>query len=298
VKTLRDLGEFGWIDEARKLCGPKIGDDAAVLPGEDKDLLVTTDMILEGQHFRLKDATAFEIGWKAMAVNISDIAAMAGTPKSAVISLGAPAAAKERFLRDIYRGLLAAAKRFGVEIVGGDTNSSKKWVLAVTLFGTAEKGRAVRRSGARPGDWVFVTGRLGGSYASGKHLNFVPRVREAQWLAKHFKLHAMMDLSDGLASDIRRIVSQSRVGAVLNERAIPVSPGARSVSQALSEGEDFELLFTLPGAEGARLARKAAPRGFPKFTHVGWIVKGPRVEWLRKNGRLEVLSARGFDHFR
>jgi thiamine-monophosphate kinase len=306
VKTLRSLGEFGWIAEARKLCGPKIGDDAAVLPGEDMDLLVTTDMILEGRHFVLKGrtpstalgASAFEIGWKAMAVNLSDIAAMAGVPKTAVISLGAPADAKEKFLVQVYKGMLAAAKKFGVEIVGGDTNSNDQWVLAVTLFGTVEKGKAVRRRGAKPGDWVFVTGALGGSYRSKKHLRFTPRVKEARWLAKNFCLHSMMDLSDGLASDIRRIADESEVGAILNESAVPVSKHAETNAQALTQGEDFELLFTLSPDEAAKLMRKKKPSGFPPFTHVGWIVPGRKIEWLKKSGRLAPLKARGFEHYR
>lgn len=298
ARTLRSLGELGWIAEAKRLCQSGIGDDAAILRAGKKDLLLTTDMLLEDRHFRLKEADAYGIGWKAMAVNLSDIAAMAGKPTAAVISLGVPGKTSVRFLKEVYRGLLSAARRFGVRVVGGDTNAAAKWALAVTLLGEAEKGKAVRRSGAKPGDWVFVTGMLGGSYASGKHLRFTPRVREARWLAKNFKLHAMMDLSDGLASDIRRLASESGVGAVLNEAAIPVSPRSRSTRQALSEGEDFELLFALSAAQASRLAQKKPPRGFPGFTHIGWIVKGPRVEWLRVGGRLEKLSLRGFEHFR
>jgi len=297
MKTLRQAGEFGWIGMAKKYCRG-IGDDTAVLKGTKKDILLTTDMLLEDRHFRLREATPYEIGWKAMVVNLSDIAAMGGTPVAAVVALGAPASTNIKFLNEVYRGLRAAASRFGASIVGGDTNASKKLTLAVTLLGEAEKGKAVLRSGAKPGDWVFVSGTLGGSYASKKHLRFVPRLREARWLVKNFRVNAMMDLSDGLASDLGHICEESHVGAILNERAVPVSSKARTVKQALSEGEDFELLFTLSAKEGAALMKKKPPAGFPKFAHVGWIVRGSRVEWLRNNGRLEKLSLKGFDHYR
>lgn len=296
MKTLKIAGEFGFIASLKKYCAG-LGDDTAVLSGGKKDILFTTDMLIEGRHFLLNKASPFEIGWKAMAVNLSDIAAMGGSPRWAVVSLGAPGATPVKLLEGIYRGMDAAAQRFGAHIVGGDTNRNERLVLSVALLGEAEKGKAVRRSGAKPGDWVFVTGRLGNSYRSKKHLRFIPRLREARWLSDNFRLHAMMDLSDGLASDIRRLCAESRVGAVLSEGPIPRAEGA-SVLQALGDGEDFELLFTLPASEAVRLSRKKAPAGFPRFSHVGWIVKGSRIEWLRKNGRLETLALRGFDHFR
>lgn len=297
MKTLKDIGEHGWIRMAKKY-SHGIGDDTAVLPGTRKDQLLTTDMLLEGRHFRLGEATAFEIGWKAMAVNLSDIAAMGGAPVAAVVSLGAPMSMSVKFLKELYRGLRTAARRFGAEIVGGDTNASKYLTLAVTMLGEVEKGKAILRSGAKAGDWLFVSGALGASYRSKKHLRFLPRVREARWLVKNFNVHAMMDLSDGLASDVRRICEESRTGVILSERALPFSAKTRSAGQALTEGEDFELLFTLSAKEGSALLRKKIPRGFPSFSHVGWIVKGSRVEWLRKNGRLQKLSLKGFDHYR
>ena len=297
MRTLARMGEFGWITMAKKYC-KGIGDDAAVLPGTKKDLLLTTDMVVEGRHFRLREASAFEIGWKAMAVNLSDIAAMGGVPLAAVVSLGAPASTRTVFLKGVYRGMRAVSARFSTPIVGGDTNASERLTIAVTLLGEVEKGKALLRSNAKPGDWVFVSGELGGSYRSKKHLRFVPRLREARWLSKNFRVHAMMDLSDGLASDIRRLCEESRVGAVLNEKAVPVSRWARSAEQALSDGEDFELLFTLSASEAARLLRMKRPGGFPKFSHVGWIVQGSRIERLRPHGRLEALTVRGFDHFK
>jgi thiamine-monophosphate kinase len=298
MKKLKDIGEFGWIGIAERLCRPGgavkqgIGDDAAVLAWNGhKDLLVTTDMILEGRHFRLNEASAFEIGHKAMAVNLSDIAAMGGVPTAAVISLGVPPGTSVPFLKQVYRGLLSGARRYGARIIGGDTNASARWVLAVTLLGEVEKGRAVLRSGARRGDAVLVTGSLGGSYASKKHLRFTPRVREARWLANHFRIHAMMDLSDGLASDIRRLCQRSRVGVELDLDALPLSRSARSVEQALSEGEDFELLFTMGAPDARRLLRARKPKGFPKITRIGRIVPEREGVGLPK-------LARGFDHFR
>ena len=296
MRTLKTSGELGLITALKKFC-TGIGDDTAVLPAGKKDLLFTTDMLLEGRHFLLKKTRPYDIGWKAMAVNLSDIAAMGGRPRWAVVSLGAPASLSVKILTEIYRGMKAAASRFGTDIVGGDTNQSERLTIAVALVGEVEKGKALRRSGSKPGDWIFVSGRLGGSYASKKHLCFVPRLHEAAWLAKNFRVHAMMDLSDGLASDIRHICEESRVGAILNERALPCSRGS-SVRSALADGEDFELLFTVSSEEGARLLRKARPRGFPEFTHAGWIVRGKKVEWLRKNGKLETLRLRGFEHFK
>lgn len=300
---LAKMGEDGWVALAKTLCASRaakrgIGDDAAVLAWDRRhDLLVTADMLLEGRHFRLDEAAPYEIGRKAMGVNLSDIAAMGGEPTAAVVSLGLPAGTDVKKVKELYRGLLGAARRFGASVVGGDTNASAKWTIAVTLLGRVEKGRAVLRSGARPGERIFVSGVLGGSYASKKHLCFTPRVREARWLSNNFKVGAMMDLSDGLAADLPRLCAESRAGAVLDERMLPRSRGV-SVRQALGDGEDFELLFTLSAPEAARLARAARPEGFPSFTHVGWITRGRQVECLRPGGRLGKLALSGFDHFR
>jgi thiamine-monophosphate kinase len=230
---------------------------------------------------------------------VSDIAAMAGTPLWSVVSLGVPGSASVKDLDELYRGMDSVAKTFGVKLVGGDTNRSGKWTVSVALIGEAEKGKAVPRSGGRAGDWIFVSGRLGGSYDSKKHLLFTPRVKEARWLAKNFRLHAMMDLSDGLASDIHRIAEESGAGAVIQEAALPLSAHARSRRAALCDGEDFELLFTLSPEEGRRLARKRLPPGFPAFTHVGFVM--PRrdgVRLLRTNKKFVRLPQSGFDHFR
>jgi thiamine-monophosphate kinase len=297
--------ELDWIRTARRLCKASadlkcgIGDDAAVLKWTPKkDLLVTTDMILEDRHFKLKEASAYQIGWKAMAVNLSDIAAMGGLPTNAVVSLGVPPRTPSAFLRQIYRGLLAVAGRFGVRIVGGDTNAFGPWAICVTLLGQVERGKALLRSGAKIGDWIFVSGSLGGSYRSGKHLCFMPRIREARYLARRFSVHAMMDLSDGLASDIRRIAEESRVGAVMEERLIPRSSRAVSLQSALSDGEDFELLFTLSPSDGKKLVRERRHKGLASFTKIGEVTpekSGIRIR--RLNGKTEKLRSKGYDHF-
>lgn len=305
-EILKNIGEFGIIDEIRKMARcPRsviagIGDDAAVLKVDPKKaVLFTTDMLLEGRHFRFNEASPYEIGWKALAVNISDIAAMGGLPTYAVAAIGVPRDLKWDFVKELYRGMNAVARRFGACVVGGDTNRSDKIVVSVALLGEVPRRSFVRRSGAKPGDIVFVSGFLGGSYRSRKHLNFIPRVKEAQFLVRHFQVNAMMDLSDGLGSDIFRIASASRVGAFLSKEAIPVSPHAKSVGEALHDGEDFELLFTLPPKEAARLSLRTFPKKMAPFHPVGRIVeKKQGVRLLGANGLNKPLEEKGYDHFR
>lgn len=305
MKSMRRVGEFGLIERLRaktKTAAPVvvgIGDDAAVLrvrPGWDQ--LLTTDMLVEGRHFRLKDATLEEIGWKAMAVNLSDIAAMGGLPKAAVVAVGLPKRFSVRQAESLFRGLSKAARRFGTGIAGGDTNASNKLVIAVTLLGEVERGRAVLRSGARVGDEVWVTGRLGGSLASRHHLRFTPRVREARWLIENFKVHAMMDLSDGLASDLRRMAQESGVGFRIDGQAVPraVYPKSPvSLKAALSDGEDFELLFTMPARESQKLRRSRRP---VLMTPIGTVTHRGRGIRLAFAGKERPLEEKGYDHFK
>jgi thiamine-monophosphate kinase len=298
--------EFGFIDWLQKevRAGASvvkgIGDDTAVLarPRNGMRQLFTTDMLIEGRHFRLKDATGFEIGRKALAVNVSDIAAMGGLPTHAVVAAGIPAKMPEAFLKEIYRGLRSVAAEFGVNIVGGDTNRSDKLVISVALLGEVEPKRIVMRSGAKPGDVIFVTGFLGGSYRSGKHLNFTPRVKEARYLVERFKLHSMMDLSDGLASDIQRIAQASRVGAHICAEALPVARGAKGVETTLDNNKNFELLFTLSPAEAARLTLDPKRSKFAPFSPVGRIVPAKEgVRLIASSGKSRDLRGMGFDHF-
>ncbi len=304
VKTLADVGEFGWIERLRRRTAPGkgvrvgIGDDTAVLAGGAKDILFTTDMLIEGRHFRLSEATPAEIGRKALAVNLSDIAAMGGTPTHAVVSVGLPPRAPLSLAEGISKGMRALARRYGVNIVGGDTNGSDRVVISVALLGEAPKGGSVLRSGARPGDVVFVTGSLGGSYASGRHLTFEPRLAEAHFLMKYFRPTAMMDVSDGLASDAHRLAKASGVDILLVEACIPMASSVKNVSRALSDGEDFELLFTLSPQASARLMLRCS-KGLAPFTPVGKVLRGRGgVRLLRSHGRAVSIRETGFDHFR
>ncbi len=303
---LGKIGEFGLIRELRKMTRVDlsvrigIGDDTAVLrPKPGKEILFTTDMLIEDRHFLLKEATPFEIGWKAMAVNVSDIAAMGGVPTHAVVAVALPKNSSLSFVKELYRGLLAVSKKFGVNIVGGDTNRSGKLVVSVALLGEVSKKALLTRSGAKLGDVIFVTGELGGAYKSRKHLNFVPRIREAQFLVSHFKVNAMIDISDGLSSDLRRITEESGVGAVVCAEAVPLSKNAGNVQAALCEGEDFELLFTMSPAEAAKLSTTILKDPMAKFSPVGKIV--PRREGVKiisAGSKAEPLPEKGFDHFK
>ena len=258
--NVSDLGEFGLIDRIRKYAPINagvikgIGDDTAVLRHtKDKYLLFTTDMLVEGTHFTCRmGGTA--IGHKALACSISDIAAMGGAPTHAVVSLGVAPKIPVRFVEDIYKGMAVLAKRFGVSIVGGDTVRSDKAMINVALLGEVAKKHLVTRSGAKSGDWIFVTGTLGRSLATGKHLNFTPRLKEAWFLVKNFKPSAMIDISDGLAGDLNHILKASKVGARLWDNAVPLTKGA-TLTQALTDGEDFELLFTLKESDAMRLLK-------------------------------------------
>ncbi len=305
-KKLNDFGEFGLIDSIRKKirCDRSvlkgIGDDAAVLKKiRSENLLFTTDMLIEDKHFRREEATAYEIGWKALAVNVSDIAAMGGLPLHAVVALGLPQDLPITFVEELYRGIRDLARMFKINIVGGDTNASEKIVISIALLGYGSKKSLVLRSGAKSGDVIFVTGPLGGSAISKKHLNFTPRITEAQFLVKHFKIHAMIDLSDGLASDIRRLTQESGVGALIAREHIPVSAYANSVEEALTDGEDFELLFTMSPSEAARLSVFPPRSGLASFYPVGKIVsKRCGIKLVDESGNLSMLRASGFDHFK
>src|SRR3989338_1524882 len=297
---LSDLGEFGFIERIKRrvgrtsaICG--IGDDAAVLPLPSKKcLLVTTDMFIEGVHFT-KLSPPIDVGHKAMAANISDIAAMGGTPKYAVVSLGVPASCSWQFAAALYRGMTKTAKKFHVDIVGGDTVHSGKITINITLTGEAQKNRVIYRAGARPGDHIFVTGPLGNSLKSGRHLKFVPRLREAQFLLKKFMPSSMIDISDGLAQDLGHILKASRVGAMIDEERIPCRPGA-GVNNALYDGEDFEFLFTLSPVRARALQKIKDKR--VSFYCIGEIVPGrPQMSLKTAGGLLKKISAHGYRHF-
>lgn len=299
MKTLQRLGEFGLIERIARgirvnksvICG--IGDDAAVLAyTKEKYLLLTTDMLVEGVHFSLAEATYAQIGRKSLAVNISDIAAMGGIPKYAVIAVGLPKAICIRAVDEMVRGITSLAKEFGINIVGGDTVRAHKIILCVSLMGEVKKRNLTLRSGAKPGDLIFVTGTLGGSRRL-KQFNFIPRVKEAQKLIARFRPTAMIDLSDGLASDLARISEASKVGAVIFKESIPLSRGA-TLQSALDEGEDFELLFTL----SLDTARKFSKQDNFPVTCIGKIVEQKRgLHLIDQKARCIPLKQKGFKHF-
>jgi len=290
--NVSSLGEFGLIGFIQKnlQVSPKvirgIGDDTAVLSyTKDKYLLFTTDMMAEGGHFTRQMPLEL-IGRKALGCNISDIAAMGGLPTFAVVSIGVPKDTPVRFIEEIYKGMQSLAKDFNVSIVGGDTIKSEQMIINVALLGEVEKKYLVTRDGARPLDWIFVSGPLGGSLKSAKHLTFIPCVEEARFLVQNFKPSAMMDISDGLAGDLNHILKASQVGAKLWMDMIPLAPQS-SQEQALSDGEDFELLFTLSPLKAKRLLdwQDKHKRWF--FYPIGQITKNKK----------QTIHAKSFTHF-
>ena len=315
TRTAADLGEVGVIERLKRRLPTTsavvvgIGDDAAVLrPTGGRELLFASDMLVEGVHFDPPRGTgrrrtpARAIGWKALACNVSDIAAMGGVPLAAVASLGCPPSTPVAWLDGLTRGLRACAARFKMAVVGGDTVRAPRVVLDVAILGTVPRGRAVLRSGAKVGDRLFVTGRLGGSLASpagggasGRHATFTPRLREAQWLVRHLPVHAMMDLSDGLASDAWQMARASRVTLRLDAAHIPVAVAARTLSHALMDGEDFELLFAVPPRAAGRVPARI---GSVPVTEIGRVVRrGIGVELVKADGRITNIIPTGFKHF-
>lgn len=298
-KRLSQLGEFGLIELLKRYQGSSapvmkgIGDDTAVVPLDDQRyLLLTTDMLLEGVHFERK-APPRLIGHKALACSVSDIAAMGGRPRYALVSLGVPGGLSWTFVRDLYKGMDALARQLDVAIVGGDTVKSAKVLINIALTGEAKKTEVVYRKGAQPGDIIFVTGVLGRSLSTGWHLKFIPRVKEAQYLVRYLKPTAMIDISDGLAADLGHILKASRVGAMVEEGLIPRRAGA-SACQALYDGEDFELIFTIPPRTAASLRKQYR---FPLYP-VGAIVASPRQLMIRdQKNILSKISPQGYTHF-
>ncbi|MCE9610376.1 MAG: thiamine-phosphate kinase [Chthoniobacter sp.] len=268
------------------------GDDCAVIgrPRDPHWQLLKTDVVIECVHFLPTDDPR-RVGWKALCRAISDIAAMGGTPQHALITLAAPPDFEMARAAALYAGLRRAARRFGVSIVGGETaRSPGPLFLNVALTGTVERGRCILRSGGRPGDALYVTGRLGGSRA-GRHLDFTPRLAEARWLTENFQLHAMMDLSDGLAADLPRLAAASQCGFTLDESSLPKTKGC-TVQQALTDGEDFELLLAL--SPRAAIALEAAwSQHFPRLplTCIG------KLNEQSKSKDRESKIAPGHDHF-
>ncbi len=309
-------GELAFIDWLRQrtpaaqrvLLG--LGDDTAAVAWSAGPCLVTTDMLLEGSCFVLEGspiqvpgvpaASPRSVGRKAMAVNLSDIAAMAGVPVAAVVSVGLPKRGGRALAEELYLGLRERADEFDTPLVGGDTNTwDGPLVISVTLLGEPGPAGVVRRAGARPGDWLLVTGPLGGSLR-GKHLDFTPRVREALALASLVPLKAMIDVSDGLATDVAKLCGESGCGAVLWAERIPVSDAVRALGDgrvlehALGDGEDFELVFAVSPEDGRRLVDEQLVPGVT-LAAVGECV-AERGLWLEEGGARRELAALGWEH--
>lgn len=275
-----------------------IGDDAAVVRADgNKCLLYTVDMQIEGVHFK-KGEDYQKVGYKALAVSVSDIAAMGGIPKHALVSVGLPREGVEAAVRGLFSGIKRCARKFGVDIIGGDTNRSRVLVVDIFLAGEVECDKVVLRSGARAGDHIFVSGPLGGSL-KGRHLMFEPRVKESRFLVENFKVTSMIDLSDGLAIDLNRIASASQAGALLFEEKIPKNKGVVRINSALYDGEDFELLFTMAAPDAFRLlsgVRKKKAR-FPFYSIGKMTSLFSGVKMWGKDRRLRGIACDGFRHF-
>ncbi len=331
---LKETGEFGLIELIRKKIYTRdkrvilnIGDDAAILRSSGSKLLVfTMDTLMEKVHFDLKYCSFKDVGWKSMSANLSDVAAMGGTPLAGLVSLGIPQGVKVEEIMALYSGMKTLCSSFRCPIVGGDVFFSKNaLIITVALLGEVEKNRFKTRAGARAGDLIFVTGDLGGaeaglkflmkysgkkkhlfkSSATKKHLSPYPRIREAKLLVRNLKISSMIDISDGLSSDLHHICEENAVGALIYADKIPISQetirsckllNLSPLNTALSSGEEYELLFTLNPRDEKNL-RKVV-RGKFKISLIGKIVKKEKgVKILGQGDRLGDLKKTGYTHF-
>lgn len=339
--SLHQIGEFGLIRSLRRRFGRTgrsvlrgIGDDAAIIrPPAKHLLLVSTDLLAEGIHFDLATATFEDIGYKAAAATLSDIAAMGGVPQHMLVAVAIPVSCKSSEIERLYRGLMRACRRYGVELVGGDTSASRQGLfIGVTVTGIAEPGQALTRDGANAGDLLYVTGTLGDSlaglnilrtrihakgeageghkrhlrYLIERHLRPTPRLEEGQLLATHHLATAAIDLSDGLSGDLAHVCEESGVGAEIEIAALPLSPACRSyaaahrldpIHLALTGGEDYELLFTVSPGNRAKMDR-LAQRTRCRLSRIGTIrPKGFGLRVKHRNGSSRRLLLASYQHF-
>jgi thiamine-monophosphate kinase len=284
-----------------------IGDDAAILATAGRcDIVVTTDLVADGVDFDLRIHDPRRVGHKALAVNLSDLAAMAARPLAAVISLNLPRAGGMKLATELYEGLLPLAEKYHLAIAGGDTNSwDGPLVVSITALGEVTSDGPLRRQGAKPGDRIIVTGSFGGSIL-GRHLDFQPRIEEALLLNQRYKLHAGIDVSDGLSLDLSRICAEGSVGAIVDVDRIPIAPeavelskqspdGVSALDHALSDGEDFELALAVPPAEAERMLADQPLDGVP-LTDIGEFAENVGL-WQRATGQqLQKLIPSGYEH--
>jgi thiamine-monophosphate kinase len=268
-----------------------IGDDCAIVefPGAKNLLVLKTDCVVERIHF--KPSTKPElVGWKAMMRPLSDFAAASGLPQFALVTIILPSSRSTSWVTRLYRGLKRAASRFQVVIVGGETSATRgPAAISVSVSGFVEKDRRVSRSGGKKGDDLFVTGKLGG-LLRGKHLRFVPRITESRWLTKRFRIHAMMDLSDGLGADLPRLAKASKLGFKIDKFALPLARGAK-IENAISDGEDYELLFAISPRDRKRVECEWR-KNFPQIplTRIGQLHQPSNIKH-------QTSLPRGYVHF-
>lgn len=331
-----DLGEFALIARLQRFlpeaAGPRIvrgiGDDCAVLsPSPGMELLWTTDTQEEGVHFRRDWSEPEEIGWRCLAVNVSDIAAMAGEPLGALVAMSLPSTIEVTFVDRLYEGLQAHAQAYGCPIIGGNiTKSSERLSVTIAVLGEVPPGEAGYRSGAQVGDEIWVTGSLGGAkaglqallhshqldlasvpYPLSRYRRPCPRLAEARYLRQHDVLHSILDMSDGLSSDLTHICEASGVGAQLLAAAIPIHAEVCQVAQALRDepidyalhgGEDFELCLTSAPGQIEALKRDFEAKFPCGLVRVGTIQADTGVRLKFDAGSETVLAVRGYDHFR
>ncbi len=284
-------------------------EDAGTFKSGIGPLVMSTDVIVDGVDFHSAAGYWEQIGRKALAVNLSDLAAMGAAPVCFTCALGIPRSFRARSLERVYQGLMGLARRHRIRFAKGDISRSKTFFIAVTVIGSTEGRTPVPRSGARPGDWLGVTGSLGGSFKV-KQFEFEPRVREGNFLLKNFRPHAMIDISDGLLQDLGHLLRASGAGCRLQLDALPISAAARKahpkknqaqIQAALSDGEDFELLLTVAPAQKERLER-AWKRRFPgvKLSWIGRIIPGKsQVEFYEHEKKISRAKFKqgGFRHF-
>jgi len=329
---LRDIGEFGFIDRIKSGCLIRdkdvirgIGDDSCVFKSSGSmATLLTTDMMVEEVHFLLDAMPPYQLGRKSLAVNLSDIAAMGGTPKEAVISIAIPDTVELAVLDDIYAGMKSMAKEFAVNLLGGDTTSSpERLVISIAVVGEAVEDEILYRSGAREGDVIFVSGPVGSSAAGldiilkerelegwkellDAHCDPYPHVRAGRLIAGSRLANALIDVSDGVAADLGHICTESKLGAILEAKAIPTTEQFRRYCETFKEepmrlalhvGEDYVLLGTTPAHAAAELRDALAQHGC-EFYPIGHMVAGTGLKLSTNDDSLEIIGASGWNHFK
>jgi thiamine-monophosphate kinase len=325
---LTEIGEFAVIAAIKEMAaaGPRvvkgIGDDAAVIkPSPGMVSLVTADLLVEGVHFNLDFIDPYRLGKKAVAVNLSDMAACGATPTAFLVSLAAPVKTEMAFVRSLYQGMLEQAQEFKMPLAGGDTSRGERLLIAITLIGEAEETKVIYRAGAKKGDHVFVTGTLGDAAVGLKqlkqgkregklvqrHLVPVPRVKEGEAIAGQGLATAMIDISDGLLADLGHICEASTVGANVQLSRLPLSEEyQREIAQynadtyllAMIGGEDYELLFTAPKERTPATQKLAQEFGIP-ITMIGEITDASQgVKIFKEDGKVYPMKEQGYDHFK